>query len=393
MDIMIFGAGKIARGFIGHLLWKSNLPFKFVEYNQNLVDLLNVRKCYSVRLLGEQIHTDYVTGFSAWSYRDREEILFSIASEISTIFISVGGKNLESVGRILRDGLELRYSSNNHVPLNIVLCENWVKPADIISAIVNEGASDAFKKFLGSSIGITESVIMRSAIEPTADVLKEDPIAVNVQDFWYLPIDKTRLRGCLPAIQSVEYIDNFKGYLDKKFYTYNAANGTVSYLGHLKGYTYISDAAQDPEILEILMMVYEETGRAICTKHGFDYEEHMAFTKTSLAKLQNKYIVDYVERNARDPIRKLGPSDRLVGPARLVVQYGGIPEGLATAIAAAIYYDEPSDQFSVELKRIREGKGPSYILDTICKLGEDEVNLKQLVLMKINILKDLGWIR
>ena len=31
MRCVIFGAGKIARGFIGHLLYLSNIPFTFVE--------------------------------------------------------------------------------------------------------------------------------------------------------------------------------------------------------------------------------------------------------------------------------------------------------------------------------------------------------------------------
>ena len=190
----------------------------------------------------------------------------------------------------------------------------------------------------------------------------------------------------------MEYLDNFNGYLDKKFYTYNAANGTVSYLGHLKGYTHISEAAGDPEIIEVLMKVYEETGRALCAKHGFNYEDHVAFTRTSLSKLQNKYLVDYVERNARDPIRKLGPSDRLVGPALLVLMYGGVPEGLATSIAAALHYDEPSDPFSAQLKDIRLKYGCSYILDTVCGL-QDNGELKDLVLHKVEELKKKGWIK
>lgn len=51
---------------------------------------------------------------------------------------------------------------------------------------------------------------------------------------------------------------------------------------------------------------------------------------TSLAKLRNPDITDHIRRNARDPIRKLGPHDRLVGPALLVMKHGGKPEGLAS---------------------------------------------------------------
>ena len=36
MKCVILGAGKIARGFIGHLLYLSEIPFTFVEKAQGL---------------------------------------------------------------------------------------------------------------------------------------------------------------------------------------------------------------------------------------------------------------------------------------------------------------------------------------------------------------------
>ena len=41
MSCVIFGAGKIARGFIGHLLYLSDIPFVFVEKVDALCDLMN----------------------------------------------------------------------------------------------------------------------------------------------------------------------------------------------------------------------------------------------------------------------------------------------------------------------------------------------------------------
>lgn len=392
MKILVFGAGKIARGFIGHLLWKGGFSFQFIEYNPEVVRLLNERKSYTVRILGEHIQEDIVTGFEAWDYDAMENILTSIATDIQTIFISVGGKNIGSVAQVLQQALLLRMESGNSEYLNIVLCENWIKPATILKDVLLTDMPNEFTAFVNNYIGITESVIMRSAIEPTTDVLKQDPLAVNVQDFWYLPIDKTRLKGSFPNLPGLSLVDDFDGYLDRKFYTYNAANGSVSYLGYLRGYRFIADAARDPEILKILEKVYEETGKALCKKHGFDFNKHMEFTRTSLNKLQDVHLVDYVERNARDPIRKLGPNDRLVGPARLVVNYGGRPEALATAIAAALYYDEPTDPIALQLKAIREEKGIPYILTTICGLTDSDTLLRTLVIEKVELLKEKGWI-
>ena len=51
MKCVILGAGKIARGFVGHLLYLSNIPFTFVEKFDGLVDLINERGQYTVNIL------------------------------------------------------------------------------------------------------------------------------------------------------------------------------------------------------------------------------------------------------------------------------------------------------------------------------------------------------
>ena len=44
MSCVIFGAGKIARGFIGHLLYLNNIDFTFVEKVDALSDLINEKE-------------------------------------------------------------------------------------------------------------------------------------------------------------------------------------------------------------------------------------------------------------------------------------------------------------------------------------------------------------
>ena len=117
----------------------------------------------------------------------------------------------------------------------------------------------------------------------------------------------------------------------------------------------------------------------------------MAFTRTSKDKLQDYTIVDFIERNARDPMRKLGPDDRLVGSARLVYEYGIMPENLAVAIAAAIYYENETDEFAVQLKEMRETKGVDTVLSEVCKLDPNGA-IGMLVKEKIEWLRAKGWL-
>ena len=74
--------------------------------------------------------------------------------------------------------------------------------------------------------------------------------------------------------------------------------------------------------------MYGETAAALSRKHGYPLDEQLEFAQGSKRKPQDYRIVDYIERNARDPMRKLGPDDRLVGSARMVESYGVAPENL-----------------------------------------------------------------
>ncbi len=390
MSCVIFGAGKIARGFVGHLLYLSGIDFVFVEKVDALCDLINERQEYLVNILGDSSKNTVVKNVRALKFSQKEEIAEAIA-KADCVFNSVGGKNLGEIVPFLTWGIEKR-AAENPKPLNIITCENWKKPADILRDGIAETIDPKYKAFFEENVGVTEAVIMRSAIEATPELLAKDPLVVNAQNFWRFPFDASRLKAPMPEnMICLEPIYEFTGFLERKFYTYNAANGTTSFVGAILGYEYIADAASDERILKLLDGVYTETATALSQKHNFPFDEQWAFTRTSLNKLQDRNIVDYIERNARDPIRKLGPDDRLVGSARLCLEYGVMPENLAVAIACAIYYEEPTDEFAVCLKKMREEKGVPYILENVCKIDKDGT-LAKLILEKVACIKGWGWI-
>ena len=387
MKCVILGAGKIARGFIGHLLYISEIPFIFVEKSDALADLINTRGEYTVNILGNSEKNCLVKGVEALSFQDEDKVVRAIA-EADAVFTAVGGKNLGTLIPYLTKGTEEKAKKGG--TLNIVTCENWKEPAALLRKGIEESICQEALSYVKEKVGITEAVIMRSAIESDPELLKKDPLIVNVQDFWELPVDASRLAGELPPIKGLKLIWEFTGFLERKFYTYNAANGTTSYLGALLGYEKIADAAHDERILKILDGVYQETAQALSKKHHFPLEEQLAFTLTSKRKLQDYTIVDFIERNARDPLRKLGKDDRLVGSARLVQEYGIRPDNLCIAIAAAIYYVSPGDEFAVELERMRKEEGVDAVLEKVCQL-DPKGELGMLIKEKIRLLKEWGW--
>lgn len=73
----------------------------------------------------------------------------------------------------------------------------------------------------------------------------------------------------------------------------------------------------------------------------------------------------------------------------LVVQFGGVPEGLATSIAAALFYEQPSDPIAMQLKQLREEQGIDYMLEIICRLDKEaDKQLITLIKEKIEMLRE-----
>ena len=297
MSCVIFGAGKIARGFVGHLLYLSGIDFCFVEKADALADLINERGEYLVNILGAPLKNTVVKNAKAYKFTDKEEIASAIA-EADCVFCAVGGKNLNEIVPYLTMGIEER-ARKNPTPLNIVTCENWKKPADILYEGIAAAICPEHAAFFKENVGITEAVIMRSAIEATPDLIERDPLVVNVQDFWVFPFDASRTKRDMPkGMIGLDPIYEFTGFLERKFYTYNAANGTTSFVGALLGYKYIADAAHDERIINLLDGVYRETATALSRKHNYPFDEQWEFTRTSLNKLQGRNIVDYIEMRA-----------------------------------------------------------------------------------------------
>ena len=212
-----------------------------------------------------------------------------------------------------------------------------------------------------------------------------------VQDFKYLPIDGDNIIGNKPNWKYVEFVNDFPKLLKQKIYTNNTAVGSIAFLGVLKNLSLVSEAANDEEIEPIMDEIYSEVKTGLVKCGGISEESQDKFQKLSKSKYQDRDIVDPLSRIARDPIRKLGPDDRLIGPAKLCLEAGRKPRGIALATAAALFYEDPNDETAVNLKQMRQERGVEYILQNICMLKpEDE--LYSLILESIDKLKTKGWL-
>ncbi|MCX8053463.1 MAG: mannitol-1-phosphate 5-dehydrogenase, partial [Armatimonadetes bacterium] len=362
--------GNIGRGVTGQLFSESGFEVVFVDIVPDLVRLLNERRSYPIRIASENPETITVTNVRAVSGTD----VAAVAEEIRTADImctAVGVNVLPRVAPTLAAGIEARAKAGVEVPINIIICENLQHMAEFLSGEVKKYLPAEYHTYLDEKVGFVESVVGRMVPVMTEEQKREDPLLIIVEPYKHLPVSKAGIKGEWPEIVGVEPKDNFQAYVDRKLYTHNAGHAASAYFGYLKGYEFVYQAVQDPQINAAVRAVLAETGEALIKKHGFEPEEHQAHIDDLISRFGNVALGDQVSRVGGDPLRKLGPEDRLVGGAKLALEYDVFPANLCKAIAAALHFEAPGDPTAPKVREVVRKLGPAEAICEIGKLSKD----------------------
>ncbi|MBL1377530.1 mannitol-1-phosphate 5-dehydrogenase [Zobellella iuensis] len=341
-----FGAGNIGRGFIGKLLADAGIQVTFADVNPQLVEALSSRHCYPVHIVGQEVRTDTVTGVDAIDSR-RPELLELIA-HTDLITTAVGPTVLTLIAKTLAEGLQRRFERGNAAPLNIIACENQVRGTSFLKGEVLKHLDARYRPELEQWVGFVDSAVDR-IVPPSTD--QSDPLAVTVETFSEWIVDQTQFRGPVPAIAGMELTDNLMAFVERKLFTLNTGHIITAYLGALAGYRTIGEAIADPAIRAQVKAAMQESGAVLIRRYGFDQAQHQAYIEKILGRFANPHLVDEIDRVGRQPIRKLGPEDRLIKPLLGTLEYGIDNANLLKGIAAAFCYRNQDDPQAVELQQ------------------------------------------
>jgi mannitol-1-phosphate 5-dehydrogenase len=199
----------------------------------------------------------------------------------------------------------------------------------------------------------------------------QDPTLIIVEPYK-MPVDRAGFVGEIPAIVGMQPCDNFPLYTARKLYLHNAGHAILAYLGYRRGYKLGYEALDDVEVRPILQGGLEESIRGIVARYNADEAWLRAHVEDLLARFANRVLADPILRLGRDPLRKLTPTDRLVGAARLAEAAGVPPVNLAWAIAAALAFDAPDDPLAVELQQRIAAQSVGAVMQQVCEIAPDE---------------------
>jgi mannitol-1-phosphate 5-dehydrogenase len=369
---IIFGAGNVGRGFLGQLFSESGYEVIFVDVDEELVCALAQHKQYTIRLVdNDWLEEVTVTPVHALLADDAGAAAQAVASA-DIAATAVGVRALPFIAPLVAAGIVQRAASGVEAPLNIIICENLKDAANAFRSMVQEHLPAALVPYLHAHIGFVDTVIGRMVPPPTPELRAEDPTLIVVEPYKELPVDRVGLVGPTPQVVGLEVCDNFPAYTARKLYIHNCGHAVLAYLGHLAGHEYGYQALTDPTIRPWFDAALAESKAGIVAVHGVAPAWLDAHIADLTYRFANRALGDTILRLGRDPLRKLGPTDRLVGAARLAERASVLPNALSRAIVAAYRFDDPRDPLAVALQERLAAEGFDAVLAAVSGIQPDE---------------------
>jgi mannitol-1-phosphate 5-dehydrogenase len=307
----------------------------FYEINVAHADKITKARLGPVQLLNPTVEKDRALLIEAIA--DADEIATALPS---VEFYTLGGEL--SVASLLAKGLQK--SAKRHQRL-IYTAENHNHAAEILGTAVATAMGTSLPRetqFLNTVIGKMSGVINDEMEQSRLGLGRLAPgisRAVLVEEFNRILISRVTLPGFRRGIEVFDEKSDLLPFEEAKLYGHNATHALLGYLACKQGYRYMSDAGA--ELREFVRAAFlEESGTALISKYGglddlFTPVGFRAYAEDLLRRMVNPWLHDSVERVTRDPRRKLGWHDRLVGTMRLALDACIKPERFAKGAAAA----------------------------------------------------------
>ena len=248
-------------------------------------------------------------------------------------------------------------------PLAVYCAENHRRAAAILEEAVLEAAEprdrDAVRgraRFADTVIGKMSGVVTEPSEIASLGLTPMTPrssSAFLVEEFNHIQVsalwsDAGRASQLLPGIAALEPVEDLEPFAAAKLLGHNATHALAAYLARLLGLRLIADLGGVPGAIPFLRAAFiDESGAGLMRRHRgagalFTPAGFTDFADDLLERMTNPLLADTVDRAARDPRRKAGWDDRLVGVLRLGLATGVPTPSYAMGTAAALVDLDPS---------------------------------------------------
>ncbi len=304
------------------------------------------------------LRTVEVSGLEAYNPlvdEDRVTLLEAIseAAELCTALPSftLYDSGDASVAALLAEGLG-RKVENTQAPSAVVYAaENDARAA----ARLREACLTRKPSGFGNRVVFSETVIakMCSVVTDSSRIRAEGLAALTegssrallVEAYDKILIDESVPPGFERGLDRFIPKADLGPYALTKFFGHNAIHATLGFLARDKGMSYMHEVRESRELLTLAKRAFvEEAGVGLRKEYAeveddlFTPDGFLEYADDALERMINPFLRDPVARVTRDPIRKLGWEDRMLGSMRLAIRAGTVPAVMARAARIALGY-------------------------------------------------------
>ena len=389
--LVLFGAGKIGRSFIGQLFSRGGYEVVFIDVFRPVIEELNLRHNYNV-----VIKSDVETVINIQNVRgvfggDTEQVIGEIATA-RIVAVSVGQNGLKSIIPLIAKGLIKRFETADPEPLDIIIAENLRNAAEFMNQELKENLPEGYP--LEERVGLVETSIGKMVPIMLKKDMDEDILQVFAEPYNTLILDKRAFMNPIPEIEELAPKENMKAWVDRKLFVHNLGHATAVYLGYLAhpDATYLYEVLADNQLKAIVRKTMLQAADILLAKYPeeFTLESLTDHIDDLLRRFQNKALGDTLFRVGCDLQRKLSAEDRLAGAIHLAFELNLPSDLILNALVCGCHFgatDEAGNRLQSDLEFDSiYAKGIKEVLTSVC--GFDEFIHRE-VIAKAIILDDI----
>ncbi|MEA3335029.1 MAG: hypothetical protein U9R25_03910 [Chloroflexota bacterium] len=375
-NVVIWGAGRIGRGFVADLFNTANYQLTLVDQSAELIAQLRRAGQFTVVRAAnvEERHDQIISGYTALQTTQTAEIAAAV-SAADSLAVALFPQDFPSAVQQLLPGLTRRQAERPDAALDIILFTNLSHAALLFQEQLQKALPPDMQAYAASRIGVVESLVIRMVAEPPAELKEREPLLVWTNGYSELPVDRRAFKGKVPQLPGLRLVADMRAEEIRKMYTYNMCHAVLAYHGARRGHTLAVQCLHDPQVRAEAEGALAEVSRALQLEYGFSADGMARWNENVLRQTDNPTLGDTVARHGADPRRKLKRSDRLVGPLLLVHKHDLPAPYHVRAIAAALCFQDPRDAGAVYVQKQVADLGVESAVRELCGLTEAEDDL------------------
>ncbi|MEA3462584.1 MAG: mannitol-1-phosphate 5-dehydrogenase [Bacteroidota bacterium] len=375
--LLLFGAGKIGRSFIGPLFGNAGYELVFTDIDQGIVELLNDASSYRV-IIRDSNHPErekecIVENVSALHLSDTEGVINHMV-EADMIALSVGKRGLMSLPELLARGLNKRYEVRKADPVDMILAENVRNAARLL----REGLEPYMPGVpVEEFVGLVETSIGKMVPIMTEEQIRKDPLSLIAEPYNTLILDRQGFRNEVPDVKELAPKMDMKAWVDRKIFIHNMGHATLAYQTYFldSEIKYTWEALSNSQLRDVTRKTMLQSAEILMEKHPdvFTLEQLIEHTDDLLKRFSNRALGDTIFRVGCDLSRKLSTNDRLMIPIVSGIKTGKEFSLILEAWVKGCYFNARDAQGKIhpedKIFKNRYAEDPIAILRDHCKLN------------------------